>query len=96
MIAVAQCPLSTHHAVLRTLGIPSRPLSNFVSAHDTDANRAVDYYYDESYNLISDLSADSIWWVLIGWVYLTDVYTSVMQLLHHIMYIAGMCVVVFS
>ena len=68
MIAVAQCPFSTHHAVLRTLGIPSRPLSNFASAHDTDANRAIDFYYDERYNPISYLSADSIWWVLNGWV----------------------------
>ena len=63
-----QYPLSsTKYAVLRTLGIPSRPLSNFASAHDTQANRAIDYYYDESYNPISHLSGDSIWWALTGW-----------------------------
>ena len=58
------CCFTTCHAVLRCLGIPSRPLSNFASAHDTKANRSIDYYYDENYYPISYISADSIWWAL--------------------------------
>ena len=48
-------------AVLRSLGIPSRPITNFASAHDTDANRAIDFYFDSSYEEIPHMSADSIW-----------------------------------
>ena len=59
------CCFTTCHAVLRCLGIPSRPLSNFASAHDTEANRSIDYYYDENYYPISYISADSIWWALL-------------------------------
>ena len=47
--------------VLRALGIPARPVSNFVSAHDTDASRAVDFYFDEYAEKIEHLSSDSIW-----------------------------------
>ena len=52
----------THtHTVLRSLGIPARAVTNFLSAHDTDANRSVDYYLDENYDVIPHLSSDSIW-----------------------------------
>ena len=47
--------------VLRSLGIPARPVTNFVSAHDTDANRAIDFYFDENAEKIEHLSSDSIW-----------------------------------
>lgn len=46
---------------LRTLGIPSRPITNFESAHDSEFNRAIDYFYDENDKMIGDLSGDSIW-----------------------------------
>ncbi|KAM7313821.1 hemocyte protein-glutamine gamma-glutamyltransferase-like [Ixodes scapularis] len=34
--------------LLRALGIPSRTVTNFGSAHDDDGDMAVDYYYDEN------------------------------------------------
>ena len=34
-------------SVLRVLGIPSRSITNFSSAHDTNRNRTIDEYYNE-------------------------------------------------
>ena len=50
--------------MLRALGIPARPITNFDSAHDTEANKTIDYYFDKDWNLIEDKSADSIWYAL--------------------------------
>ena len=49
--------------VLRVLGIPSRSVTNFNSAHDTNRNRTIDEYYDEDGDKIYHLSSgsDSIW-----------------------------------
>lgn len=49
--------------VLRVLGIPSRSVTNFNSAHDTNRNRTIDEYYDEEGTKIDYLKAgsDSIW-----------------------------------
>lgn len=49
--------------VLRVLGIPSRSVTNFNSAHDTNRNRTIDEYYNEDGEKISYLSSgsDSIW-----------------------------------
>lgn len=49
--------------VLRVLGIPSRSVTNFNSAHDTNRNRTIDEYYDEEGERIDYLSSgsDSIW-----------------------------------
>ena len=49
--------------VLRILGIPSRSVTNFNSAHDTNRNRTIDQYYDENNRRISYLSSgrDSVW-----------------------------------
>lgn len=49
--------------VLRVLGIPSRSVTNFNSAHDTNRNRTIDEYYDEEGNQLDYLSSesDSIW-----------------------------------
>ena len=49
--------------VLRAVGIPARPITNYDSAHDTEANKTIDYYYDKDWNIIEDKSADSIWYV---------------------------------
>ena len=48
--------------VLRALGIPSRPVTNYDSAHDTEANRTIDFYFDQYGDKLNDKSADSIWY----------------------------------
>lgn len=46
---------------LRTLGIPARTISNFVSAHDTDASLTVDKFFSTSGVEIEGVNGDSIW-----------------------------------
>lgn len=48
---------------MRALGIPTRPISNFNSAHDTDANCTYDRFYDENGKYLSEMSGDSSWYV---------------------------------
>lgn len=45
----------------RTLGIPCRTITNFESAHDSDANLTLDYHFDEEGDPLEDLNDDSIW-----------------------------------
>ncbi|KFQ76981.1 Protein-glutamine gamma-glutamyltransferase 4, partial [Phaethon lepturus] len=47
--------------VMRCLGIPSRCVSNFSSAHDTEENLTVDIYLNESGEKLNSMSLDSVW-----------------------------------
>ncbi|KAM6141246.1 LOW QUALITY PROTEIN: protein-glutamine gamma-glutamyltransferase 4 [Phoenicopterus ruber ruber] len=47
--------------VMRCLGIPSRCVSNFNSAHDTEENLRVDIYLNERGEKLNSMSVDSVW-----------------------------------
>ncbi|RXN16944.1 glutamine gamma-glutamyltransferase [Labeo rohita] len=46
--------------VMRALGIPTRVITNFNSAHDTDGNMVIEEYYDGNGKKLP-ISGDSIW-----------------------------------
>ncbi|XP_063315179.1 protein-glutamine gamma-glutamyltransferase 5-like [Pelobates fuscus] len=47
--------------VMRLLGIPTRAVTNFESAHDSNCNLTCDEYYDETGKQLDSLQKDSIW-----------------------------------
>ncbi|KAG8565498.1 hypothetical protein GDO81_012879 [Engystomops pustulosus] len=47
--------------VMRSLGIPTRVVTNFDSAHDTNNNLIIDEYYDPTGKKLEKESHDSIW-----------------------------------
>lgn len=46
---------------LRTVGIPARTITNFVSAHDTDLSLTIDQFSTERGEKIVGINGDSIW-----------------------------------
>lgn len=46
--------------VMRALGIPTRVVTNFNSAHDTNGNMVIEEYYTEMGEKLS-IGRDSIW-----------------------------------
>ncbi|XP_059471130.1 annulin isoform X2 [Neocloeon triangulifer] len=47
--------------IARALGIPSRPVTNYSSAHDTQSSLTVDYFVNEKAEIMEELNSDSIW-----------------------------------
>ncbi len=46
--------------VTRALGIPSRTVTNFESAHDMDSSMTIDMHWDQNDEPMNDLN-DSVW-----------------------------------
>ena len=64
MYVVSWYKFNLFPVALRTVGIPARPITNFQSAHDSDFSRSIDYYYDKNNKMVSELSSDSVWYVI--------------------------------
>ncbi|KAF6022093.1 F13A1 [Bugula neritina] len=47
--------------VCRALGIPTRSVTNFASAHDTDGSLTIDMHWDENEEHMPELDTDSVW-----------------------------------
>ncbi|XP_041125459.1 protein-glutamine gamma-glutamyltransferase 2 isoform X1 [Polyodon spathula] len=62
-VRYGQCWVFTGVActVLRCLGIPTRCITNYSSAHDTDGNLQVDRYYSETLESLPGKRDDMIW-----------------------------------
>lgn len=58
------CLKTLSSLVMRVLGIPTRVVTNFNSAHDTNGNQVIDEYYTEKGEKLPH--RDSIWSVVIG------------------------------
>ncbi|XP_044019930.1 hemocyte protein-glutamine gamma-glutamyltransferase-like isoform X1 [Aphidius gifuensis] len=47
--------------ICRALGLPTRVVTNIVSAHDTNVSLSIDHYYDENMQELPGESYDSVW-----------------------------------
>ena len=45
----------------RAVGIPCRSVTNYSSAHDTDASITIDTYFDKEGDRIKSMTSDSVW-----------------------------------
>ena len=48
-------------SVCRALGIPSRSVTNFSSAHDTQGSLTIDTFVGDDGKIMEELNSDSIW-----------------------------------
>lgn len=48
-------------SLLRALGIPTRSVTNFESAHDTDSSLTIDYHFDADGRPDTSYNEDSVW-----------------------------------
>lgn len=47
--------------VCRAIGIPSRVITTYASAHDTQSSLTVDYFVDDKGSVMEELIVDSVW-----------------------------------
>lgn len=48
-------------SVARAIGIPSRIITCYSCAHDTQASLTVDYFVDKDGKILEELNQDSVW-----------------------------------
>lgn len=60
LLSLTQVSFILVFLVLRALGLPTRSVTNFESAHDTDNSMTIDFHHDEEGNPVDELN-DSIW-----------------------------------